>query len=395
MKLIALIICIIPFFSNGQYYEYNLKIDQPSKNNLSDITKNLDINNRSFDDTCITFLSTIYYSKYIIDSICSNLNLDVTYITIENQNKPNITRSANVDCENATLICNNASFTGNASGVGTQELNSSNRGCLIDNERQSAWYYLSIDQAGTLEMTITPSGNADYDFAIWGPFTSANIGNNCPPLTGPIRCSYASPPCINPCFPFCCGRTYLTGLGNGATDFSEGAGGDAWVAPLNVNSGEFYILLIDNFSISSIGYTVSWGGSATLGCTPVILPIQFIGWNIDNYTKYNRIKWETLSETSDVIFYLYKSLDGNIWNLLHIQSGSGYGSAYSYIDTDVKHELVYYKLEDNERLLGILTSRRNLSKVIKILNLLGQEVTEEFVGLKIFIYDDNTIEKRY
>src|SRR5690606_31485899 len=97
------------------------------------------------------------------------------------------------DGESAELLCSNASMSANSAGSGTtQELNGSNQGCMSV-EHQSSWYYVNIGTGGNLTMTIDPSNNSDdYDFAIWGPFTSANAGANCPPLSAPIRCSWSS-----------------------------------------------------------------------------------------------------------------------------------------------------------------------------------------------------------
>jgi len=148
------------------------------------------------------------------------------------------------------MICSDSSFDGNASGYGTQELygsSPSNRGCLIGNEHETSWYYVNVGTAGTLEMTITPdnfgtSSLDDYDWAIWGPYTSLTANLNCPPTTDPIRCSHAGIPSNSTGT-----GNGITGLGNGAIDNSEGQGGDGWINFLNVLPGEVYILLIDGF----------------------------------------------------------------------------------------------------------------------------------------------------
>ena len=128
----------------------------------------------------------------------------------------------NQECFGATQICNDISFSGNSAGFGQwQELNSSNDGCL-SGEHKSSWYYFIPTVNGTISMTIQTT--VDYDFAIWG-------GTNCSNLGNPIRCSWAA-------------GNGNTGLGNGAVDFSEGIGGNRWVAPLNVTAGVFYIMVI-------------------------------------------------------------------------------------------------------------------------------------------------------
>ena len=78
------------------------------------------------------------------------------------------------NCLGATTICSDNTFSGNSSGFGTQELNSSNDGCL-SGEHQSSWYFFQATAAGTIEFTISPqNGTDDYDFAIWGPYPSTS-----------------------------------------------------------------------------------------------------------------------------------------------------------------------------------------------------------------------------
>ncbi|MEZ4889881.1 MAG: hypothetical protein R2779_04725 [Crocinitomicaceae bacterium] len=68
---------------------------------------------------------------------------------------------------------NTSQTTNNSSGAGTQELNGSSKGCM-STEHQSSWYYINVQTGGDLTLTIAPQNvTDDYDFAIWGPFTSA------------------------------------------------------------------------------------------------------------------------------------------------------------------------------------------------------------------------------
>src|SRR5690606_7671097 len=152
---------------------------------------------------------------------------------------------------------------------------------------------------GNLTMTIDPSNNSDdYDFAIWGPFTDATAGANCPPVSNPIRCSYS-------------GETNLTGMSSsGYLDCflgfigdcnanSEGAGGNSWVQQLNVSANQVYIMLVDNFSNSGQPYNLSWGGSAVLNCTPVVLPVELASFSASAGIRQNILQWETLTELNN------------------------------------------------------------------------------------------------
>jgi hypothetical protein len=160
------------------------------------------------------------------------------------------------DCVGAQVICDDGVINFNPSGSGLNDFNNPNNdpGCLLTYENQSAWYYFEFNTDmppnSLIEFTINPNGGLgeDYDFAIYGPYVA------CDSLGEPVRCSFAN---------FLCSLCPLTGLGMGATDNSEGAiDQDGFVAPMVVQPGEGYYMILDNWYGSSTGFELTWGGSA-------------------------------------------------------------------------------------------------------------------------------------
>ncbi len=160
------------------------------------------------------------------------------------------------DCIGAQVICSDGAVDYEPTGPGRNDFANPNNdaGCLLVNESQSAWYYFEFREDmppnSIIEFTITPYGgnNEDYDFAIFGPNLS------CDSLGSPIRCSFAVHTCT------LCPQT---GLGKGATDTSEPAyDSDGFVAPMVVQPGDGYYLLLDNFKLTARGFQLTWGGSA-------------------------------------------------------------------------------------------------------------------------------------
>ena len=150
------------------------------------------------------------------------------------------------DCITALPTCGNStiSYTPTGPGLILEDLG----GCLSDDENFSVWYTFSIATSGTLSFTIDPNLFADdYDFAVYGP------NKNCTNFGAPIRCNFS-------------GADGPTGLGMGATNPNGGGGGapGQWSSILNVIAGESYYLVIDNFSNSPNGFTLNFGGTATL-----------------------------------------------------------------------------------------------------------------------------------
>ena len=307
-------------------------------------------------------------------STLNNNNISVSYVK-------DCTHT-NQECFGATQICNDISFTGDSADFGQwQELNSSNRGCLADNEHQSSWYYFIPTVNGTISMTIQTT--VDYDFAIWQ-------GTNCANLGAPIRCSFSA-------------IEGNTGLGNGATDNSEGSGGNAWVAPLNVTAGTFYIMVIDNYDADNTSFTIDFTFSSPdlLNCNPIPLPISLYSFSGENIENENVLNWLTLSEVNNDKFIIEHSFDLKSWNVLGEVKGSGYGDMYEFKHVNYRYTLNYYRLSqvdfDGSKTVfePIVIDNTSNKKIVKVYNILGQEVDIDSGGLRIILYDDGTILKLF
>jgi hypothetical protein len=288
----------------------------------------------------------------------------------------------NQECFGATQICNDISFSGNSGGLGQwSELNSSNDGCL-SGEHQSSWYYFIPTVNGTISMTIQTT--VDYDFAIWRNSNCANLGS-------PIRCSFAS-------------SNGNTGLGNGATDNSEGIFGNRWVAPLNVTAGVFYIMVIDNFTADNSSFTIDFTFSVPdlLNCTPTPLPINLLSFTGENIDDENIINWVTASEINNDEFRIEHSSDTQNWKTIGYIDGNNAPSMYEFKDADYRNIVNYYRLiqidfDGTEHYQGTIAIDNTIKgkEIIGIYNILGQEVDENYKGIILIKYSNNTIIKSY
>ncbi|ARV13765.1 T9SS type B sorting domain-containing protein [Polaribacter sp. SA4-12] len=172
------------------------------------------------------------------------------------------------DCTDALIVCGNNSFTDlDATGVGIQELNSSNT--CNSQEHNSLWFKIKIKTGGTLGFILTPTNDngttntdivVDFDFFIFGKnVTCDNIGQA-------IRCSTTNPQSSNQ-------ADNLTGMNSTETDTSEGPGadGNSFVKELEVEANDSYFIVIDR-PIGSSNFKIDWTGTATLGDPPVANP---------------------------------------------------------------------------------------------------------------------------
>ena len=251
-------------------------------------------------------------------------------------------------------------------------------------------------------MRINPDDNDDdYDFAIWGPFTAANAGVNCPPVSGPTRCSYSA-------------EDGNTGMNYGYNDTSEDDEGNAWIAPLSVLTGQVYILLVDNYSTSNDGYNIQFNFSgnfstATLGCTPVVLPVGLSEFKGRKLNESNLLSWTTESEINNSHFTLEWSSTGmeTEWYTVSIVNGNGTAEDkhyYSAVHSDYrKNALNYYRLRQTDydgystvfEQYVLIDNTIQSKEIVSITNLLGQEVEADEKGIVIIRYQDGSQEKRF
>lgn len=255
----------------------------------------------------------------------------------------------NTDCATATQICTTGTFDDNSSGDGAiNDLNGSNHGCLTTNEHQSSWYYFQISTSGTLTFSINPAtATDDFDFAVWGP------SSTCPPSVDPIRCSYSA-------------ADGATGLNTASADLSEDAAGNRWVKYMDVLAGEQYVLCVDNFSASNSGFTFSFGGTATIDCTPIPLPVVFSEFTGYAAGPMNVLSWTTASEINAHTFSIEKSKNGLQFSEAGEVAASGNSSSakqYSFSDFTPYIGDTYYRLREID-----LSGEEHLSETILISN---------------------------
>ncbi|MCW5900511.1 MAG: T9SS type A sorting domain-containing protein [Flavobacteriales bacterium] len=252
------------------------------------------------------------------------------------------------DCVGGLTICSDQSFSNTTNYTGcTTDLNASNRGCLAGNERQGTWYYFSPATSGTIEFTITPVANIDFDYAIWGPMTQIT----CPPVGQPLRCSWAWPPAV-PGYPGA--AAYLTGLGNGAMDVSEGSSGtdvDGFTAPLPVQAGEIYVLYIDNYDITGQHFTFDWNlyDGCTLDC--MILPVELVAFGAETRPDHVAITWSTQVENQTDHFIVERAGDDLQFTAIGQVQAAGYSIGLRDYHLDDRSPLQgtnYYRLRQTD-----------------------------------------------
>lgn len=150
------------------------------------------------------------------------------------------------DCVNAIPICNNTPANGGTDDFGIDDFNgAAMTGCLEATltgaiESNSAWYRFRTGASGQLGFNIGIDTLEDWDFALYRSGDCNNLGE-------PIRCDFSD-----------------NGDGNNYIGVGEDPTGDVdniqyrdW---LEVEPGEDYYLLINNFSNINSGFSIQFSG---------------------------------------------------------------------------------------------------------------------------------------
>ena len=174
-------------------------------------------------------------------------------------------QSPGSDIEVASTLCNKSSFViEQIEGAG--EDNDEAAGTCLDggffgdpSEQSSTWFTWTAANDGTLEFVLDPiNPTDDLDFVVYELPNGINNGTD----KQSLRCMASS--CEGP-----------TGLSESSNDFGEDLGcepeEDGFIKALDMREGVAYGLLINNFSESGNGFTITFGGTGEFqGPEPVI-----------------------------------------------------------------------------------------------------------------------------
>lgn len=162
------------------------------------------------------------------------------------------------DCNTGSILCDKSPFVVQVLTGGGALPDEGDGTCLEGGspntitEDQSSWMKWTAANDGTLTFIITPLRTGDdIDFAL---FEISDI-DACITTT-PLRCVATS--CD-------ASRGLSSGLDMTSTDLTENfnceAGEDSFVKFIDMEAGKHYGLLVNNFSSSSIGYSIEFGGT--------------------------------------------------------------------------------------------------------------------------------------
>jgi hypothetical protein len=164
--------------------------------------------------------------------------------------------------------------------------------------------------------------------------------------------------------------------------------------PTTTTDGEVKVTVSNSCNTVNKNLLITVGG---------YLPVDLLYFNGDGYKTYNKLNWSTASEQNSDYFMIERSVDGNNWKSVVTKPGVGNSNTitnYSHNDSYHNIGIVYYRLyqfdfDGNYKVYGpISVNRLEVNKtIVKITNLLGQEVDQSTKGVIILLYEDGSTEK--
>lgn len=217
--------------------------------------------------TIQAFASGLTIGQRYFIRVSSRTNLNGTFRLCINNFTASQTPSS--DCATGNILCDKSSISIPlviGEGKDPNEIDGfCGRTRCTPEESQSNWYKWTCDVAGPLTFTITPlNPDDDIDFMV---FELPNGVNNCA-RKDVIKCM-SSGEITGPGITIndwinCTGATGLRARENGDVEYCGcDVGSNNFLSPLNMVSGRAYALVVNNFSNSGSGYTITFGGTGT------------------------------------------------------------------------------------------------------------------------------------
>ncbi len=144
-----------------------------------------------------------------------------------------------------------------------------------------------------------------------------------------------------------------------------------------------------------------------INCPIVILPVELTDFHGKKAQYGNFLHWQTQTENSSSYFTVERSIDLKTWDIVNIEPAAGNSQkpiSYSITDQGFKNGAMnYYRLSQTDidgstevfvKYISIDNREVHL-KLVKIVNLLGQEIDESTRGIQIHVFSDGTSVKHF
>ncbi|MGC6433243.1 MAG: hypothetical protein ACON4M_03510, partial [Crocinitomicaceae bacterium] len=142
----------------------------------------------------------------------------------------------------------------------------------------------------------------------------------------------------------------------------------------------------------------------TTGANPLPVTLtQFEGYAYNEFD--NKLEWTTKTEKNADYMEIQHSDDGIYFDVIGIEKLAGNSQSelfYEFIDRSVSKQINYYRLKQFDfdgkstltKTISIDNRSSDTKQILRITNLIGQEIDKNYKGVVIIQYSDGSSEKR-
>lgn len=202
------------------------------------------------------------------------------------------------------------------------------------------------------------------------------------------------------------GTTLATGVSDGNTYTFNYCGACASTISTEASTGG---CSIGSWTVTDASGNVTGSGTGDVvngSLNPCTLPIELIEFDAEYSEDQTELYWKTATEINNDYFTVERSKDGEQWNKIEYVEGAGNSNEelqYEIKDENPHAGLNYYRLKQTDYdgkysysdiIFVDHSSGLDNRKPVRITNYMGQEVTEDFKGIKFIIYENGDVEKK-
>jgi len=196
------------------------------------------------------------------------------------------------------------------------------------------------------------------------------------------------------------------------TDFTPSAGGNR----TTTGDGYSIIQLMIPIGVTQLAFRVPtransageewWFDNFELWETSqTSLPVEMISFEGSSTEYGNLLIWKTATEHNSSHYLIEKSTTGefNENSIIGIKQAAGNSTellTYVFVDNDYRSEIKYYRitqvdLDGQFKIYGpiAINNTESIRRIVKVVNVLGQEVDETATGVLFEVYEDGTSKK--
>lgn len=190
--------------------------------------------------------------------------------------------------------------------------------------------------------------------------------------------------------------TSCTSIGTYGADFLGCAVGTASITLSPLVIGQTYYVVADGYA----GNNCTWSFSGT----GILLPIELESMNAYHNGREVEVYWSTITEENNDYFTVQRTLDGRDYEDIGFVSGAGNSHEikdYAFIDPFPYDGTSYYRIRQTDydgqfsysEVVSVHNGKNGLT-IVRTVNLMGQEVDQNYKGMVIDVFSDGSTTKR-